>query len=108
MVVSLFLYIFAKKNNMSQTEKIVLFIWIFGIVFNLLMVKKIFPDELDDKKGGDLFDIFLIFFMLPIIFLQFMLKAVFIMGSWVSWIAIGIILIEEKIREWYNTKRKKT
>ena len=60
---------------MSQTEKIVLLIWIFGIVFNLLMVKKIFPDELDGKKGGDFFDIFLIFFMLPIIFLQFMLKA---------------------------------
>ena len=92
---------------MTQTEQIILLIWILGIVFNLLMVKKIFPDELDDKKGGDLFDVFLIFFMFPIIFLQYILKAVFIMGSWMSWVAVGIMFIIEKIKEWVNLNIKK-
>jgi hypothetical protein len=92
---------------MTQTEQIILLIWILGIVFNLLMVKKIFPDELDDNKGGDIFDIFLVFFMLPIIFLQYMLKAFFVMGSWVSWIAVGIMFIIEKIEEWGNSNIKK-
>ena len=92
---------------MTQTEQIILLIWILGIVFNLFMIKKIFPDELDDNKGGDIFDIFLVFFMLPIIFLQYMLKAVFVMGSWMSWIAVGIMFIIEKIEEWGNSNIKK-
>ena len=92
---------------MTQTEQIILLIWILGMVFNLFMIKKIFPDELDDNKGGDIFDIFLVFFMLPIIFLQYMLKAVFVMGSWMSWIAVGIMFIIEKIEEWGNSNIKK-
>ena len=92
---------------MTQTEQIILLVWALGIVFNLFMVKKIFPNELDNSKGGDLFDVFLIFFMLPIIFLQYLLKAVFVMGSWMSWIAIGIMIIGEKITEWVNTNIKK-
>ena len=92
---------------MTQTEQIILLVWVLGIVFNLFMVKKIFPDELDNSKGGNLFDVFLIFFMLPIIFLQYMLKAIFIIGSWMSWIAIGIMIIIEKVEEWHNTNIKK-
>lgn len=95
---------------MTQTEQIILLVWVLGIIFNLFMVKKIFPDELDNSKVGDLFDVFLIFFMLPIILLQYILKAVFIMGSWMSWVAVGIMIIIEKVEEWLNTniKKKKT
>ena len=94
---------------MTQTELIIFLIWVVGIIFNLIMINKIFPNELDSSKGGDIFDIFLIFFMLPIIFLQYLLKVVFVMGSWMSWIAIGIMCVVEKIEEWHdsNTKKKK-
>lgn len=92
---------------MTQTEQIILLVWVLGIVFNLFMVKKIFPDELYNSKGGDFFDIFLIFFMLPIILLQYMLKAIFIIGSWMSWVAVVIMIIIEKVEEWHNTNIKK-
>jgi hypothetical protein len=45
--------------------------------------------------------------MFPIIFLQYILKAVFIMGSWMSWVAVGIMFIIEKIKEWVNSNIKK-
>ena len=88
---------------MTQTESIIIVIWAIGVVFNILLSKKVFPEY--ETSGSDGFlDIFLMFFMLPFIMLEYICKMVFIFGSWGSWIVIGIMYITEKIKDKYGNK----
>lgn len=87
---------------MSQTEIICIVIWILGMLFNALIAKKFFQEDKDVDPLTALL-------LLPLMMIQELAKMVFILGSWVTWLAIGITFILDKIKEWLNTSiRKKT
>jgi hypothetical protein len=69
-------------------------IYIIGVVFNLIVVKKIIiipTDEYDGSMAAFVTAVIL----LPWIFLMYFLRVIFIGGSWISWIFLGIIKILE-------------
>lgn len=71
---------------------IVLIIYIVGVIFNLIIVRKIIEiptDEYDGSMAAFVADVIL----LPWIFLMYFLRVIFIAGSWISWIVIGIVNI---------------
>ena len=73
---------------------IVFIIYIIGVVFNLIVVKKIIiipTDEYDGSMAAFVAEVIL----LPWIFLMYFLRVIFIAGSWISWIFLGIIKIIE-------------
>ena len=87
---------------MSQTEIICIVIWILGMLFNTLIAKKFFQEDKDVDPLTALL-------LLPLMMIQELAKMVFILGSWATWLAIGIIFVLDKIKEWLNTSiRKKT
>ena len=88
---------------MTQEEIIIAIIWAIGVVFNIFISKKVFPEYEPSGSGGFL-DIFLIFFMLPFIMLEYIGKMFFILGSWASWVVIGIVYITDKIKDKYGNK----
>ena len=87
---------------MSQTEIICIVIWILGMLFNTLIAKKFFQEDKDVDPLTALL-------LLPLMMIQELAKMVFILGSWATWLAIGITFVLDKIKEWLNTSiRKKT
>lgn len=87
---------------MSQTEIICIVIWILGMLFNILIAKKFFQEDKDVDPLTALL-------LLPLMMIQELAKMVFILGSWATWLAIGITFVLDKIKEWLNTSiRKKT
>ena len=98
--VSSFFYIFAKNyENMSETELIIALVWVLGIFFNLMVVNKFFPED-------DNVDPLTALFLLPIMMVMELIKLLFIIGSWMTWIAVGIIMIEEWVKS--SIEKKKT
>ena len=73
---------------------IVFIIYIIGVIFNLIVVKKIIiipTDECDGSMAAFVAEVIL----LPWIFLMYFLRVIFIAGSWISWIFLGVIKILE-------------
>ena len=69
-------------------------IYIIGVIFNLIVIKKIISiptDECDGSMAAFITEVIL----LPWIFLMYFLRVIFIVGSWISWIFLGIIKILE-------------
>ena len=72
------------------------------MLFNTLIAKKFFQEDKDVDPLTALL-------LLPLMMIQELAKMVFILGSWATWLAIGIIFVLDKIKEWLNTSiRKKT
>lgn len=69
-------------------------IYIIGVVFNLIVVKKIIIIP-TDKYDGSMAAFVAEVILLPWIFLMYFLRVIFIAGSWISWIFLGIIKILE-------------
>jgi hypothetical protein len=84
---------------MSETELIIALVWVLGIFFNLMVVNKFFPED-------DNVDPLTALFLLPIIMVMELIKLLFIIGSWMTWIAVGIIMIEEWVKS--SIEKKKT
>jgi hypothetical protein len=84
---------------MSETELIIALVWVLGIFFNLMVVNKFFPED-------DNVDPLTALFLLPIIMVMELIKLLFVIGSWMTWIAVGIIMIEEWVKS--SIERKKT
>ena len=64
---------------------IVFIIYIIGVVFNLIVVKKIIiipTDEYDGSMAAFVAEVIL----RPWIFLMYFLRVILIAGSWISWI----------------------
>ena len=80
---------------MSDTELIIFGIYIVGIIFNIIMLDYIFPEEKKEPSWVNLF-------LLPLYILQWLFEAVFVMFSWISWIVIFIISIYDKIKKLIN------
>ena len=80
---------------MSDTELIIFGIYIVGIIFNRVMLDYVFPKE---EKESSWIDIFLF----PIYVIEWLSEAIFVMSSWIGWIAIFIISIYDKIKELIN------
>lgn len=74
---------------------IILIIYIAGVIFNLIIVRKIIEIPSDDAGDGSLAAFITGVILLPLIFLMYVLRFLFIAGSWVSWIVIGIVNIIE-------------
>lgn len=72
---------------------IVLIIYIAGVIFNLIIVRKIIEIPSDDTGDGSLAAFITDVILLPLIFLMYVLRFLFIAGSWLSWIIIGIVNI---------------
>ena len=73
---------------------IFIIIYIIGVIFNLIVVKKIIiipTDECDGSMAAFITEVIL----LPLIFLMYFFRVIFIAGSWLSWIFLGIIKILE-------------
>lgn len=83
---------------MSETELIIALVWVLGIFFNLMVVNKFFPED-------DNVDPLVALFLLPIIMVMELIKLLFVIGSWMTWIAVGIIMIEEWVKS--SIKKKK-
>lgn len=69
-------------------------IYIIGVIFNLIVVKKIIiipTDEYDGSMAAFVAEVIL----LSLIFLMYFFRIIFIAGSWLSWIFLGIIKILE-------------
>lgn len=73
---------------------IVFIIYIIGVIFNLITVRKITIIPTDNYDGSMAAFITAVIF-LPWIFLMYFLRVIFIAGSWISWIFLGIIKILE-------------
>lgn len=74
---------------------IVFIIYIIGVIFNLIVVKKIIiipTDNYDGSMAAFVTEVIL----LPWIFLMYFFRVIFIAGSWISWIFLGIIKILER------------
>ncbi len=72
------------------------------MLFNILIAKKFFQEDKDVDPLTALL-------LLPLMMIQELAKMVFILGSWATWLAIGITFVLDKIKEWLNTSiRKKT
>lgn len=84
---------------MSETELIIALVWVLGIFFNLMVVNKFFPED-------DNVDPLTALFLLPIIMVMELIKLLFVIGSWMTWIAVGIIMIEEWVKS--SIEKKKT
>jgi len=84
---------------MSETELIIALVWVLGIFFNLMVVNKFFPED-------DNVDPLAALFLLPIIMVMELIKLLFVIGSWMTWIAVGIIMIEEWVKS--SIEKKKT
>ena len=84
---------------MSETELIIELVWVLGIFFNLMVVNKFFPED-------DNVDPLAALFLLPIIMVMELIKLLFVIGSWMTWIAVGIIMIEEWVKS--SIEKKKT
>ena len=84
---------------MSETELIIALVWVLGIFFNLMVVNKFFPED-------DNVDPLTALFLLPIMMVMELIKLLFIIGSWMTWIAVGIIMIEEWVKS--SIEKKKT
>ena len=80
---------------MSDTELIIFGIYIVGIIFNIIMLDYIFPEEKKELSWVDLF-------LLPLYILQWLFETVFVMFSWISWIVIFITFIYDKIEKLIN------
>ena len=80
---------------MSDTELIIFGVYLVGIIFNIIMLDYIFPEE---KKKPSWIDIFLF----PFYVIKLLFETIFIMSSWIGWIAIFIISIYDKIKELIN------
>ena len=84
---------------MSETELIIALVWVLGIFLNLMVVNKFFPED-------DNVDPLAALFLLPIIMVMELIKLLFVIGSWMTWIAVGIIMIEEWVKS--SIEKKKT
>jgi hypothetical protein len=84
---------------MSETELIIALVWVLGIFFNLMVVNKFFPED-------DNVDPLAALLLLPIIMVMELIKLLFVIGSWMTWIAVGIIMIEEWVKS--SIEKKKT
>ena len=84
---------------MSETELIIALVWVLGIFFNLMVVNKFFPED-------DNVDPLTALFLLPIMMVMELIKLLFVIGSWMTWIAVGIIMIEEWVKS--SIEKKKT
>jgi len=84
---------------MSETELIIALVWVLGVFFNLMVVNKFFPED-------DNVDPLTALFLLPIIMVMELIKLLFVIGSWMTWIAVGIIMIEEWVKS--SIEKKKT
>lgn len=84
---------------MSETELIIALVWVLGIFFNLMVVNKFFPED-------DNVDPLAALFLLPIIMVMELIKLLFVIGSWMTWIAVGIIMFEEWVKS--SIEKKKT
>ena len=83
---------------MSETELIIALVWVLGICFNLMVVNKFFPEDNN-------VDPLVALLLLPIIMVMELIKLLFVIGSWMTWIAVGIIMIEEWVKS--SIKKKK-
>ena len=83
---------------MSETELIIALLWVLGIFFNLMVVNKFFPKD-------DNIDPLAALFLLPIIMVMELIKLLFVIGSWMTWIAVGIIMIEEWVKSSIEKKK---
>ena len=77
---------------MKEVEVIILIVWLVGIVFNIFTAKYLFPE--DEEPDG-----FFAILLLPLLMIIWFLKGMFILGSWMSWIAVGFVWIGGKIRD---------
>ena len=84
---------------MSETELIIALVWVLGIFFNLMVVNKFFPED-------DNVDPLAALFLLPIIMVMELIKLLFVIGSWMTWITVGIIMIEKWVKS--SIEKKKT
>lgn len=73
---------------------VVFIIYIIGVVFNLILVRKIIPIPTDEHDGS-IANLIAEIILLPWIFLMYFLRVIFIAGSWLSWIFVGIIKVLE-------------
>jgi hypothetical protein len=64
-----------------------------------MVVNKFFPED-------DNVDPLTALFLLPIIMVMELIKLLFVIGSWMTWIAVGIIMIEEWVKS--SIEKKKT
>ena len=73
---------------MKEVEVIILIVWIVGIVFNIFTAKYLFPESL------------------PLLMIMWFFKGMFILGSWMSWIAVGFVWTGGKIREIWERRNE--
>lgn len=77
---------------MKEVEVIILIVWLVGIVFNIFTAKYLFPE--DEEPDG-----FFAILLLPLLMIMWFFKGMFILGSWMSWIAVGFVWTGGKIRD---------
>lgn len=73
---------------------IVFIIYIIGVIFNLIIVRKIIPIPTDENDGSTAAFITEVL-LFPWILLMYFLRVIFIVGSWISWVFLGVIKILE-------------